>query len=151
MSEQIISWDDVLEDIPQEEYTVLEPGEYTFEVTSMERKQWDRGKLAPAKYAEIRLRFADGDVRGSGKENLTLHPRTLWRVREFFKSIGEKVEDGKPFAPNWANVIGATGRCTVKNGSFTGRDGEVKKTNEVGKFLPPTEEVGSNGEEALPF
>ena len=134
--ERPLDFDDVLEDIPKEEFILLEPGEYSFKVTSFVKRRWDSGKLAGANYAEIGLDFDNGTLRSSGRENLTLHPKMLWKVREFFKAIGENVEDGKPFVPNWNAVLGSTGRCKVRQRSFKGREGEIVKTNEVEKFLP---------------
>ena len=135
-----LGWDDALPDIPQEEFTVLPPGEYTFTVMNMERKEMNTQKLGNVRVAEVQLRFSDGQQEGSGKANLMLHPKTLWKVREFFKAIGENVEDGKPFVPRWNAVVGATGKCLVKNGSFIGRNGEKYETNEVDKFLTADDE-----------
>lgn len=136
----MIDWDDELEDIPQEEFTLLTPGTYDFCVTNMERKEMNTQKLGNVRVAEIQLKFSDGQLEGYGKTNLMLHPKTLWKVREFFAAIGETVVKGQPFAPKWNNVIGATGKCLVKNGSFVGRNGEKYQTNEVDKFLVPDEE-----------
>ena len=139
-SNQNIGWDDALPDIPQEEFTLLAPGQYEFVVTNMERKEMTTPKLGTVRVAEVQLRFSDGQLEGTGKVNLMLHPKTLWKVREFFASIGDAVEKGRPFVPKWNNVIGRSGKCLVKNGAFTGRNGEKYQTNEVDKFLEPDEE-----------
>lgn len=137
---QMLGFDDELPDIPQEEFTLLTPGQYDFVVTNMERKEMTTQKLGTVRVAEIQLRFSDGQLEGTGKANLMLHPKTLWKVREFFTAIGETVEKGKPFMPPWNKVVGASGKCLVKNGAFTGRNGEKFQTNEVEKFLEPDDE-----------
>jgi hypothetical protein len=136
---QPLGWDDAIDDIPQDEFVLLPPGEYTFIVENMERKEMTTQKLGTVRVADLSLKFSDETYESYGHINLMLHPKTLWKIREFFKSIGEKVESGKPFAPRWNAVIGSTGKCMVKNGSFVGRDGHKYSTNEVEKFLEPTD------------
>jgi hypothetical protein len=146
-----MGWDDAIEDIPQEEFVLLTPGEYTFAVTGMERKEMTTQKLGTVRVAEIQMKIYDDVNTGYGKVNLILHPKTLWKIREFFTAIGENVEKGKPFAPRWNAVVGAAGRCMVKNGSFVGRDGKKYETNEVEKFIDPNESKPADNGEALPF
>ena len=147
-----IGWEDQLEDFPQERYVVLPKGRYTFTVEGFERKQWTSGKLAGANYAELALRLNDAELEGTARVNLTLHPRTMFKVREFFKSIGEDVEDGRPFAPKWNRVMGSRGRCLVEPRAFKGRDGKDMESNDVTSFLPPDEWATSPAEgDGLPF
>ena len=137
-----IGWDDQLDDIPQEEFVVLKPGKYHFKVTGFERAEWGpQTKLAGYRYAAIDLRFFNDENEESiGNDKLTLHPKHLWRVRAFFKSIGCDVEEGKPFVPNWMNVLGAEGDCMVRNRKWTStRDGKEYVSNEVEKYLEPPE------------
>lgn len=138
---QSFNFEDELPDIPQSEYTILTPGEYEFTVMDIERKEIDSKKLGGiVKVADVQLRFSDGQQEGMGHCNLMFHSKTVWKVREFFASIGQTVERGQPFKPNW-NIIGQTGRCLVKSGSYVSRqDGKTYKTNEVEKFLAADEE-----------
>jgi len=146
----IIDFDSALEDIPQEEFVILKPGKYHFKVTAFQRATWGAStKLAGYNYAAIDLRFsnADGDE-STGNDKLTLHPKHLWRVRAFFKAIGCKVEQGVPFVPPWAIVIGAEGDCMVRNREWTStRDCKKYVSNEVEKYLEPPE--GAGDEELL--
>lgn len=41
---------------------------------------------------------------------------------------------------NWSKVPGATGRCKIIVEDFTGRDGNVRQTNRIDKFLDPDEQ-----------
>lgn len=133
-------FEDELPDIPQDEYTILTPGEYEFTVMNIEYKELESRKLnCIVKTADVQLRFSDGQQEGMGHCNLMFHSKTVWKIREFFASIGQAVEKGQPFRPNW-NIIGQTGRCLIKNGSFKSREGDVKRTNEVEKFLEPDDE-----------
>ena len=146
-----IGWDSVIEDIPQEEFVVLKPGQYHFKVTNFQRETWGpQTKLAGYNFAAIDLRFTNADGEEStGNDKLTLHPKHLWRVRAFFKAIGCNVEEGKPFVPNWANVLGAEGECMVRNREWTStRDGKKYVSNEVEKYLEPPEGADDG---ALPF
>lgn len=146
-----IGWDDQLDDIPQEEFVVLKPGQYHFKVTGFERSEWGpQTKLAGYRYAAIDLRFSNNEEESTGNDKLTLHPKHLWRVRAFFKAIGCDVEEGKPFVPNWANVLGAEGECIVRNREWTStRDGKKYVSNEVERYLEPPE--GDDGGSPLPF
>lgn len=147
-----LGWDDQLDDIPQEEFVVLKPGKYHFKVTGFQRAEWGQGtKLAGCRYAAIDLHFSNADGEEStGNDKLTLHPKHLWRVRAFFKAIGERVEEGKPFVPNWLNILGAEGECMVRNRDWTStRDGKKYVSNEVEKYLAP--EQGPVDDGVAPF
>lgn len=137
---QSFNFEDELPDIPQTEFTILTPGEYEFTVMDIERKEIDSKKLGMVKVADVQLRFSDGQQEGLGHCNLMFHSKTVWKIREFFAALGQTVEKGQSFRPNW-NIIGQTGRCLVKNGSYISKqDGRTYQTNEVDKFLTSEDE-----------
>lgn len=146
-----LGWDDQIEDIPKEEFVVLKPGQYHFKVTGMKRMEWDKGKYQGCRYAELDLTFTGDDgEEGYGTDKLTLHSKFSWKLRQFFHSIGCVVEKGKPLVPNWNIVIGAEGRCTVRNSSYTSsKDGKTYVNNDVAAYIEPAEELDADG--AIPF
>lgn len=121
------------------EFTLLNEGDYPFEVVGFERSRSSgNGKLPACNMASIKLSVSDpksGDTT-TILENLVLHSSLEWKISQFFRSIGLK-KHGEPLRPQWNNIIGKKGRCHVIIDTFIGRDKEEKKTNRISKFLDP--------------
>jgi len=137
MTERELSWDDeILKD--GGDFTLLEPGEYAFTVSKMERARFAGSAKMPAcNQAKLELTIHSqkhGDV--TVFHNLFLHTKTEGLLSNFFVGIGQKKE-GEPLRMNWGQVVGATGRLELELNTFTGRDGEERTNNQVKKFLKP--------------
>lgn len=130
--ERELNWDD---EISQEsEFTLLEDGDYDFEVTKFERGRSNGSEKIPASnMAILTLRVSNGSASTSIIERLILHTKMEWKLSQFFSSIGQK-KHGEPLRMNWNKVLGAKGRCKVYVDTYTTDRGEERKTNKISKF-----------------
>ena len=129
-------WDDEVE-TTDSEYTVLEPGEYTFIVTGMERKWFDgSSKLDPCKMAEVTLTVGDplGSTAATITDKIYLENSVRWKVTQFFKSIGLVDPDsrGESIRFPWSKIIGKGGKCEVGNREYNG-----KTYNTINRYIVP--------------
>ena len=132
-----MDWNSTIEN-DGEDYTLLDEGDYCFEVTKFERGRSQGGKLPPCPMAMLTLRVTDPATGAATTiiDNLVLHSNLEWKLAQFFRSIGQK-KHGEPLRPNWNTVEGSRGRCHVYIDEFKGRDGDTKKNNKIGKYLDP--------------
>ena len=133
-----IDWNSTIEN-DGEERTLLDEGDYYFEVTKFERgRSQGSNKLPPCPMAMLTLRVTDPATGAATTiiDNLVLHSNLEWKLAQFFRSIGQK-KHGEPLRPNWNTVEGSRGRCHVYIDEFKGRDGDTKKNNKIGKYLDP--------------
>lgn len=138
-----IGWDDEVSSADAgnatqsgDEFVVLEPGTYPFEVKKVERGSFKGSdKLPPCNKVKVGILLDGGDA-GSGwsNHNFFMHTSTLWKIYRFMEAIGlRKKGDTTASAIPWSKVVkGMTGRCTVKKREWNG-----KMYNEVTEWLPP--------------
>ncbi len=129
---QEIGWED---EISEEggEFRLLEPGDYPFTVVSFERKRFP-GSARMCACNQVALKL---DVDGvTVEDSLFLNKKTEWTLSQFFVAIGQK-QKGVPFRPNWSAICGASGVCRVGVRTWTGKDGEERKSNEVKEYYAP--------------
>ena len=145
MEEKILGWDDQIQndgEFSGEENVVLPEGNYDFEVIKSEQAWYDGSQKIPAcNMAKVFLRVDGGDL---GKtlcvENIYLLERLEWKAAAFLRSIGLK-KHGEPIA--WRQLVhcdGERGRCRVYVDEFTGRDGQIRKSNKVKNFFDKEEQ-----------
>lgn len=153
---EFFSWDDEL-DTDVDEYPVLMPGTYPYEVKKVETGTWDKpGKMDGCPYAELTL-LIDDKVQTT--ERLWLKEDLKFKIAEFLTSVSMK-EKGKGIA--YSKILdseGRTGMCTVecqagKEESYRLlKEDEVKPYMEAGntvynkvkKFLKPKKEDTVSG------
>lgn len=132
-----LSWDS---EISQESsFILLEPGEYEFTVTNMERSTYQPSPTAkirencPMAMLTLSISTPQGDA--TVFENLILHTSLEWKISEFFTSIGQK-QPGVPFIPDWGKLIGQTGKAEIEVNKYTNKEGQERENNRVKRFLP---------------
>ena len=134
----MFDYDDALPDTGDDQ-PLLPEGNYQFKVLKMLRGRMKKGNCAGAKSIELTIKVLEA----TWKETLILHRNTVFKVRQFFKAIGQQVEDGQPFRPDWSQVQGATGEAEIEVNEFTGNDGKLHQNNRVKRWLPPAEDFES--------
>lgn len=112
MDVRLLDWDDEIE--KESEFTVLEPGDYDFEIAGFERSQYDGSDKIPAcKMALVEFRVSDGK---GNKTTITdryyLVSSMEWKLSQLFKAVGMK-EEGKKARMDWSALPGKKGRCKV--------------------------------------
>ncbi len=109
---KVFDWDDEIE--KESEFTLLEPGDYPFTITGIERGQYDGGEKIPAcKKATVSFKVEDKDGNTAVLTDIFfLCSKTEWKLSQLFKSVGLK-ETGKKAKMDWNALPGLTGRCKV--------------------------------------
>lgn len=139
-----LGWDEAIP-ASADEFTLLDPGEYEFRVSGMERLRFPgSAKLPPCNQARVHLEIEGTTI----KHNLFLHTKTAGLLANFFKAIGAR-QSGETIQMDWSGVIGATGRCIIKTRKWAGKDGEERESNEIARFLMP-DEAGASATVAPP-
>lgn len=137
VNSQELDWDAPIPDVPA--WTVIPEGTYFFQVTSAARGEWNEktNKVGGSKYMEITLNITDaeGGIYGEIKDKLTLHPSMIWKIRQFWRAVGEPVIEGQPFQAPWGRILGTRGQCKVVVREYTNKDGEKKEINNVKEFI----------------
>ncbi|MGT2700556.1 hypothetical protein [Streptococcus mutans] len=114
------------------EFISLQPGDYQFTVTNVERARHtpnphNPGKLPACNKAIVSVKIETAEGSTTLKHNLFLHSTTEGMLSAFFGAIGQK-KHGQPLKMNW-NVIGATGVCRINKRKGTGQYADHKYDN----------------------
>ncbi len=135
MEERELSWDDIITK-DASDYIMLPEGDYNFTVENFERGRHPGSeKLTPCKKAILTLLIESADGPARITHNLFLHSKTEVMLSAFFACIGQK-KKGEPLKMNWGTVPGSTGRCRVGVHTYTNKDGEERKSNDIRRFYP---------------
>ncbi len=140
-----LDWDDEIQ-YTESSFILLPAGEYPFTVTGFDRQNFDGSEKIPAcKMAVLHLAVNGGDKgMANVDERIYLHTSVMWKLSEFFVSIGQLQKDGSAHM-NWNAVPGAAGTVKLSVNKYTNRKGEERTNNRVEHFLPP-----ENGQTAAP-
>lgn len=135
MEEREFSWDDTITK-DASDYIMLPEEDYNFTVESFERGRHPGSeKLPPCNKAILTLRIEAAEGTARITHNLFLHSKTEGMLSAFFTCIGQK-KKGEPLKMNWGAVPGSTGRCKVGIHTYTNKDGEERKSNDIKRFYP---------------
>ena len=134
---KFLSWDsEITQDAP--EFILLPEGDYPFMVQDLEKSIYDGdsekiGKGCP--YATLKIVVDGGELgKTSVTDRLYLNQNMEWKLGTFFRCIGQKAH-GKAYKMDWNNVIGKQGLAHVKVETWTGNDGQLKKSNKIDRYL----------------
>ena len=131
-----LDWDSEIQ-YTESNFIVLPEGTYPYTVTGFDRQNYDgSAKIPPCKAAVVHLKV-DGGPLGVANvdERLFLHSNMMWKLSEFFTSIGMLQKDGS-VRMNWNAVPGAVGKLELYVNKWE-KDGQKKENNRVKAFLPP--------------
>ena len=133
MDNNIMNWDDVIENDGQE-YILLPEGDYSYRVTGFERGQFPGGpKFPPCPKASLTLTVDTEQGTATARVDLLLYRTVEWKMAAFFRSIGQK-KHGEKVVMNWNGIVGARGRAHIKPRTYT-KDGEERQVNDVDRFF----------------
>ena len=139
MDNNIMNWDDVIENDGQE-YILLPEGDYNYRVTSFERGQFPGGpKIPPCPKARLTLSVDTDQGTATARVDLLLYRTVEWKMAAFFRSIGQK-KHGEKTVMNWSKVLGARGRAHFKPSSS--KDDQKRQFNDVAYFIDYDEKMG---------
>lgn len=133
--ERELDWND---EINREngEFILLPAGDYNYTIKGYERARYGGSdKLPPCNKAVLKVHISATEGEVTLTHNLFLHTRTEGLLSEFFTSIGQK-KPGEPLRMNWNTVPGSKGRLKIGIRTYTNKNGEERKANEIKKFYP---------------
>ena len=108
-------WNDVIKN--DDQFILLEDGDYEFKIDHYERSRSKGGKLPPCNMAVVYFNIsAYGDPQL--RDNFVMHSSLEWKLSQLFMSVGLK-KKGEELRMDWDKLPGLTGKCKitkVKNG-----------------------------------
>jgi len=130
----LMDWNDALENDGQE-FVVLDEGDYNFVVTDFERGRFPgSAKLPACNKAAITVQVDSPNGTATVKFDLILYRSLEWRLSSFFRCIGQK-KHGERLVMNWNKVVGSKGRAHFKPRTYTDKNCEERKANDVDRFF----------------
>ena len=150
-----IGWDDEVSEEDagnggSSDFVVLPAGNYSFTVKKAERGQFKGSeRLPPCNQVKVEL-IADGGDKGKAYvyHRFYMHTKTLWQIYAFMESIGVRKKGDAPSSVPWSKVKdGMTGVCHLKVKKLTAGQHAGEDTNEVDKWLAPTEDIKPEGDD----
>jgi len=145
-----LGWDDQIEN-DGSDFVLLDAGEYPFRVTKFERKRFAGSvKLPPCNQAVLTIEVGDESMYTTLHHSLFLHTKTEGLLCGFFRALGAR-KHGERIVMDWNGVVGGEGRCKLDVREWTGKDGEIRKSNDITKFLDPPEDEEQLAPGEAPF
>lgn len=125
---ELFDWDSEIESDGQE-YVTVEPGDYAFTVTNVERKQFPGSDKMPA----CNMVVVSGEIDvpkgvATFRENMYLIKRNEWKLSSFFRCLGMK-KHGEKLRMNFPGAVGRRGMA-----AFKVREYGDKTYNQVDRF-----------------
>lgn len=128
-----LDWDDEITN-DEGSYQLLEEGDYEFTVTAFERGRFPgSAKIPPCNKAVLTLSVTTPQGAASIRYDLILYSTMEWKLSEFFRAIGQK-KHGEPLRPRWNELVGSRGRAHFKPRTYTKKNGDEGKANDVERF-----------------
>ncbi len=151
INNEVLDWDSEIEDDGSGEFTVLEPGEYSFTVAELNRKNYNGSdKLPPCHQAELWLECTDGMGNVARvKDNIYLVKSIEWKISQLMRCIGQK-QHGQRVKPDWSKVEGAHGRVRLKKEEYE-YQGKKRTRNAVERYLDPVDTTPKYAEGKKPW
>ena len=139
--DQAYSWDEEVIENPQEqgEFVLLEPGDYEFEVTQMQRDRFEGSdKMSACNMAIVTIAVKNPDMQEYDVRipvRLFLNKKVEGILCAFFTCIGLR-QSGEPLVLAWSKIVGCRGHCRI-----THRKYNDNTYNNVSRWLAPDEEI----------
>lgn len=145
--ERELGWNDTITK-DNEEFPLLPPGDYPFQIDYYERARHSGVKSngEPSKIPACAKAIVHFNVFGQSGETVSLKQEyLLWgtlqfKLSELFRSVGLKKE-GEPLQMNWDALPGLRGRCKVTQ--VQGSRDPSKTFNQIDKLYPADVAAGS--------
>lgn len=139
-----LDWDSSI-DQDEQQYTVLDEGDYDFVVDHIDKTFVGDGseKYKGAKMAVVyfNIQTNAGDV--SVRENFILHSNFVWKIGSLLVSTGLK-KKGEAISGNyWSRLPGTRGRCRIVQNESKRQPGQ--KFNNIQTFYEPSDKRDGGG------
>lgn len=119
-------------DVEEQEYILLEPGEYQFTVDDVEYDDHNgSAKIPPCGKVIVSMSVDTERGKAYMKNNFYVCKEGAGLMAAFLKSIGVLKEGQKTFTPDWDSYIGKTGIVKTSQHEYNGNT-----YNNVERFVP---------------
>lgn len=120
-------------EVEEQEYVLLEPGEYEFTVDSVDYGDYNGGSKIPACGMVIVNMHVDTDKgRAFLNNRFYICKEGAGLIAAFMKSIGDLKDGQKTFTPDWDHIEGKTGIVKTSQREYNGN-----MYNNVDRFIAP--------------
>jgi hypothetical protein len=120
-------------EVEEQEYVLLEPGEYQFKVDDIEFGEHNgSAKIPPCGKVVVSLSVDTEQGKAFMKNNFYVCQEGAGLIAAFLKSIGVLKDGQKTFTPDWESYVGKTGIVKTSQREYNGN-----KYNNVDRFVAP--------------
>jgi len=117
---ELFDWDSEIESDGQE-YVTVQPGDYAFTVTKVERKQFKGSeKIPPCNMAVVSGTIDVPRGKATFRENLYLCRAYEWKLSGFFRCLGMK-KHGEKLRMDFPGAVGKRGMAAFKPREYDGK------------------------------
>ena len=129
-------------EVVEQEYVLLQPGEYEFTVDSVKFGDFNgSAKVPPCGMVTVTMHVQTETGNAFLNNNFYVCKECAGLIAAFFKSIGDLKEGQKTFTPDWDHLEGKTGLVKVSNREYNG-----DKYNNVDRFIAPKKKAAKEPE-----
>ena len=116
-------WDSEIESDGQE-YVTVQPGDYAFTVTKVERQNYPGNQSSGGKIPACNLAVVSGEIdvpkgKATFRERLYLYKGYEWKLSAFFRCLGLK-KHGEKLRMNFNEAVGKRGMAKFGNHEYNG-------------------------------
>jgi len=120
---EVFDWDSEIESDGQE-YVTVQPGDYSFTVTKVERQNYPGNLSSGGKIPACNLAVVSGEIdvpkgKATFRERLYLYKGYEWKLSAFFRCLGLK-KHGEKLRMNFNEAVGKRGMAKFGNHEYNG-------------------------------
>lgn len=124
-------------EVEEQEYILLNPGEYEFTIDSVDFGDYNGSEKIPAcGMVTVNIHVDTEQGRAFMSNRFYICQQCAGLIAAFYKSIGMLKEGQKTFTPDWDHIKGKTGIVKTKQREYQGN-----MYNSVDRFLAPKKTV----------
>lgn len=133
---EIIDWDGEVGNDGQD-FAVLPDGDSVRATILTVEKGHKKDGSAPQVKLTLRAISENGNGEALVRDYITMTRKSEWKLCELFSALGLR-KHGETLKMRW-DIEGMTFRATVLVDSYTGKGGDIMKSNKIKKYLAPTD------------
>lgn len=118
--ERELDWEESVEE--SSEYFDGADGDYDFTVVSAEKGYVVKGKYSGQKMITVTLNLKGTNASGIITDRITLNTAFMWKISQFFASIGDAPQADGKYKMHWNDLVGKTGRLKTKTVEEAGKN-----------------------------
>lgn len=126
-------------EVEEQEYVLLEPGEYQFTIDSVDYGDYNgSSKIPPCGMVIVNLHVDTDKGRAFLTNRFYVCKECSGLIAAFFKSVGDLKDGQRTFVPDWDKLPGKTGLVKTTQREYNGN-----MYNNVERFLAPKKKAAT--------